>query len=580
LTCFHIFFWAPVQQILDGKFSTVVSHRILTARTSSLPENFSHTQTDELPYQFQSVDDKIYHFYPDAVPLLNVPIVAAYQLAGISPVGPDGQFLRQNEQRILRFAAALQAALLCGLFFYLARIFLRPGTALGLAALFAFGTQVFSTLSRPYWSHTWGSLLLTAALCLLLAPKLHTRKATYFASATLLSWAFFCRPQIALSIIGITVYLIATKRRHLTPFIATGTTWALIFSFYSLDTFHQLLPPYFFSSQIESGLIGISALASSYPSALLGTLVSPGRGLFVYAPIVGITLVLATLYWKRIPQKKLAVTSVGIISFHWLLLSANRKWWGGQSYGPRLFSDVLVWFFLLTILLLIGLRSTKRKGWTPGRRSAVVFTTLFVAASLFINYRGATSKKSFQWRGYSFWDWRHPQFLAGLLPEGGEKNLEEKIEAARLSRDAKHHDDLLRSILESEPINLLTLQNGQIKAVGLSPDGWTHGDQPAGLIVHNPNEESTRPRVRLAVNAPPKDYPVRVFVNDGETVETIVFTHKDLRKVELRPLPPLSTRLFIIWSDKAWSPGGKDPRMLGVRLLAPKQAERNTVVQR
>jgi hypothetical protein len=433
LICFHIFFWAPVQQLIDQKFSTVVSHRLLTARTFSLPKDFSHAQGDELPYQLQRVGDQVYHFYPNAVAALNVPIVAAYQLAGIEPLGPDGRFLRQNERRILRFAAAFQAALLCALLFYLARSFLRPGPALALAALFAFGTQIFSTLSRSYWSHTWASLLLTAAICLLLAPKLYERKTIYLASATLLSWSFFCRPQIALSIIGITVYLILTKRRHLATFVTTGIAWALLFITYSLNTFQQLLPPYFFSNQMESGRLGLTSLATSYPSAVFGTLISPGRGLFVYSPIFALALLLAARYRHWMPQRKLAVTGLVVILVHWQLISAHRGW-GGLSFGARHYSDVLVWFFVLSVLVVLSLQRVSRERFIAWKSGIFAASGCVIAASLFINFRGAAASATLRWQEESVWDWSRPQFLAGLIPERREKTLEERLAAMKFDR--------------------------------------------------------------------------------------------------------------------------------------------------
>jgi hypothetical protein len=157
-----------------------------------------------------------------------------------------------------------------------------------------------------------------------------------------------------------------------------------------------------------------------------------------------------------------------------------------------------------------------------------------------------------------------------LIPERREKTLEERLAAMKFDRSVVDREILIQAILDSGSTRLRQLLGDQIKAIGLSPDGWTHGDRPAGLIVQNPNAESSRARIRLAVNAPPRDYPIQVFIDDGDSVQTVLFEKKGVRKVDLQPVPPLSRRLLIVWSDKAWSPGGKDPRMLGVRLLAPR----------
>ncbi len=150
-----------------------------------------------------------------------------------------------------------------------------------------------------------------------------------------------------------------------------------------------------------------------------------------------------------------------------------------------------------------------------------------------------------------------------------EERLGERLGELRFNRDPEARDSLLQGLLDSKSIALRSLQGDRLRAVALSPDGWTHGSRPAGLIVENPDESASFPRVRLAVNAPPPDYPIRVFVDDGDGIETVLFDERGIRKVELRPVPPRSSRLFIIWSEKAWSPEGQDSRQLGVRVLGP-----------
>lgn len=231
--------------------------------------------------------------------------------------------------------------------------------------------------------------------------------------STLLCWAYFCRPPMSLAIVGVTAYLFLTRRRVLWPFMATGVGWAFLFVVYARSTFGTWVPPYFLSSHLESGRLAGGLLLSSYPSAVVGTLFSPGRGLFIYVPLSLLTLYLVTRWWRWLPEKGLAVTALGVWLAQWQLVSLFRNWWGGQSFGPRLMSDVVPWIFLLAALALAGLRQAKIAGayrWTAYRWATIGFV---VAASIFVNVRGAWVQET--QRGAGIWNWRYPQFLAGML---------------------------------------------------------------------------------------------------------------------------------------------------------------------
>lgn len=96
-------------------------------------------------------------------------------------------------------------------------------------------------------------------------------------------------------------------------------------------------------------------------------------------------------------------------------------------------------------------------------------------------------------------------------------------------------------------------------------DLWTRGTEPAGLVARNEHREPLR--LRLAVHSGRgRDFPVRFHVEDGEETHDYVFERAGPLFVDLAEVPPGSDRLFVIWSDTAWSPGGKEWRSLGVKL--------------
>jgi hypothetical protein len=372
---------------------------------------------------------------------------------------------------------------------------------------------------------------------------------------------------MSLSVLGLVAYVALTRRRRLRPFVATGLVWAALFGVYSLTTFGSPIPPYFLTSHLQSGVLGVETLQRSYLQALAGTLFSPGRGLFVYVPFLALVLVLAVVYRRQLVDKKLAWIAVGVSLAHWQLLSANRIWWGGQSFGPRLFSDVLVWLFLLAVMVTLAWRRGRSGRLGPRGWAGLAGVALLVAASIAINYRGATARETYRWKEEAMWDWRRPQFLAGLALRPTPRSLGERIAELRSDRDPGERDRVLEAILSDPAVERRVVGGSGMIAVGVTWDRWTRGESPAALVVENSGSEPATPTLGLAVWAGSDRYPITVFVEDGDGTHRHTFERRGKRRIELAPVAGGSRRLYLIWSDKSWSPGARDPRTLGVQLL-------------
>jgi hypothetical protein len=300
--CFWAFTGADVVQIIDSKFTTAVSQSLLERGTLELSPDFGPTYARK-PYPLVQVHGGWYHFSASATAILDAPFVAAYGLFGVRSVAPDGSFLRAEEGRILAAIAAFLAALLCAVLYHLARLFLRPLSALAATGLCAFGTQVFSSLSRPYWTHSWAVLLLTLALYLVLSPRLGRHPAAHVAAATLLSWAVACRPIYAISAAMVTALVFVRYRRGFPWLVATGAVWLGLLLFASFRMFGGLSP----YVSVDAGLFesagpGLGRIADG----ALGTLISPARGLLLYVPLAAWVLWETARQWRRLPSRSLA----------------------------------------------------------------------------------------------------------------------------------------------------------------------------------------------------------------------------------------------------------------------------------
>jgi hypothetical protein len=207
--------------------------------------------------------------------------------------------------------------------------------------------------------------------------------------------------------------------------VLTGVGWLAGFIAYSWVSFGEILPGYYRDRSFRG--------SGQFLVALAGNLLSPSRGLFVFVPILLFVTFMVIRYWRELPYRTLAVLAIGVSCAHMLILTGDAKWWGGWSYGPRLSTDLIPWFVLLAILSLRAFRDdviranvAEESGKASFRvrdRAVVAGACLLLALGIAINARGAWSWETTKWNASPsidshperVWDWRAPQFLAGLV---------------------------------------------------------------------------------------------------------------------------------------------------------------------
>src|SRR5262249_53716101 len=181
----------------------------------------------------------------------------------------------------------------------------------------------------------------------------------------------------------------------------------------NLRLYDHPLPPYYRPSFVG----GHNRYALE---ALLGNLISPSRGLLVYSPVFAFSLAGFIIAFLSQRSTSLDTFLAACIGAHWLLISTvNTMWWGGASYGPRFFTDVTPYLIYLLVPFLAWMGSTR------GPQKSV-WSAAFVAAacaSVVIHAQGALNENTAKWNAFPVsvdtepirvWDWRQPQFLAGL----------------------------------------------------------------------------------------------------------------------------------------------------------------------
>lgn len=427
-------------QNCDSVYSLVVAEKILTERTVDLraciPTDPSIRQAmmgyapgHDLPYQLirhsnprrPADPSAICYGYPLGSTLLSLPLVDHYGLRrGLSTLHPDGRPNTAIENVLQLQIAGRVAAAAVVLFYVLARFFCPPVAAVLIAAGFAFGSPVWSTLSRALWSHTWMVFCLTAAVVVLVARR-RVEQATWktdllfgIALGTLSFWVLFVRAHGVFSIAAIGAYLLLHHRRLLLVTIVVGGLWSAALLAVSLSVFGTPTPPSVYDAGAIDGRDVLNRLA--------WLMASPSRGLLVYCPYVAVAAAMLLGYRRHLTDAGLLLPAGLALAAHTALFSCYNGWHGGSSYGPRYFCDVIPWLVLATAIAV--------RGWTnalaPGPSWRATLTPIALAAcfgwGVFVHSRGANSIKAWIWNARSLAvgqeasvkEWRHPQFLTGL----------------------------------------------------------------------------------------------------------------------------------------------------------------------
>jgi hypothetical protein len=415
-----------VVQLCDSTYSLVLAETLLkhgtfdlkscvAADASSLP---GYDPGQGLPYHFirEKGSDRILYGYPLGSTFLSLPWVAYHTVlkdrstmdaAGIPKYAAEGVI----QVRIASQVAAMTAVL----FFAMMRFYLRPIPAVLLAAGFAFGSPLYSTMCRALWSHTWMAFMVSAAIVLLVG--LHRRQNASWKSdvlygcglGTTLFWAMLCRQHAVMSAAAISAYLLLNHRRTLLCALGAGGLWVAGLVAFSFAAFGTPTPP----SVYAPGMLDGRDLVNRFTQLM----VSPTRGVLVYCPYLIAIFGLLLAGRKRLTDAGLLLPAGIAIAGHTAMIASFVGWHANWAYGPRYFCDVLPWFALLTAMGAGSITTLPRF-----RGLAVVLLSMCFAWGIFVHWRGANSHACWHWNDLirtkgnegAVEDWRHPQFLTGI----------------------------------------------------------------------------------------------------------------------------------------------------------------------
>lgn len=388
----------------------------------------SHTLLAFEPDAVQrACQDRLYHHYPLAVPVLAVPFVWTVETLS-APMRPVLEAIaRRAGTRAPLFVswargdlasvamyvdfgvACLLIALTTVFVYFLCREDLAPRWAAALALVFAFATPAWSIGSRALWQHTLSMPLLAIGLWLLSAARRRPRLAAW--AGLPLMTAFWVRPTntLLLGIFGL--YVLLVYRRQFAGFLAAMLPPALVFGVITFSIYGSPIAPVAGAGRAATEL----RLDAGFFHALAANLWSPARGLFIFLPF----LLPALLFRPRPPadtaRRWLHWTAMAAIPAQLVLISTFIVWWGGHHFGPRYLSDLCPLFVFLSIPLAERI--------AEGRRGLAAAALVLLLCGVFIHWRGASAPEVLRWNTSPVnidqapgrvWDWRDPPFLRGL----------------------------------------------------------------------------------------------------------------------------------------------------------------------
>jgi hypothetical protein len=297
-----------------------------------------------LPYYLHHLNSRYVSSYPVAPAIAALPF---YLLPALGSVPHTDRLIEDLE----KLAAASMVALSASILYLALRRLASDRVSLLLTVIYALGTSSFSVSSQALWQHGPSQLALTTGLYSLIRGR--EEPGWIGLAGFSLAFAVICRPTDLLLILPLGVYVMLCHRPQIGLFVLGGLPPGLFQLWYNYTYFNNpFFQPYggaFWSTPLLEGLSGI--------------LLSPGRGLFVYSPILLGSFFGMALAWRRHGDPLLRALSLGIVPTL-LLYGKWISWWGGWSYGPRLLADLTPILTICLVPCAVRLEASGPRSWT------------------------------------------------------------------------------------------------------------------------------------------------------------------------------------------------------------------------
>jgi hypothetical protein len=401
------FYLAPVRTPWDSAFSIHTAYSLLHGHWGSLSE-FGH-QTHH--FVGLAPDGQPYSVYPVGPSLFALPIVAMIDL--VVPGLPDLLRATALSTKIEALTVAFWCSIATVMMLYLARWVTKSNLVAIIAAfIFAFCSPILSSATRALWQH--GPLVVCTLTTMLILRTADLRPKLIPLAGLSVAAAFVCRPMAFPLVLLVAAYVALYHRDRLAAFVTAVAAVALAWVLYNYSIWGSWLSPYFKPSTHVDEFY-------HFGGRILGSLISPARGLLVFSPVFAFSIVGVLLKVRDSKLDRFDALCIAMIVSHVVVVAFIQNWWAGHSFGPRLMTDIvpMLVYLMLPAIVFIGANIERASG-------AVMASVMAgsIAVSLFINAQGAFNAATGAWNvapvnidkpeGYArLWDWNDLQFLRG-----------------------------------------------------------------------------------------------------------------------------------------------------------------------
>jgi hypothetical protein len=310
-----------------GAGDTRPTERVAASLVQSLDFDLDEFPEVEPPFVREAGGHRV-SIYPVLSAVLATPVFAAARL--VFELDETGSALAGKA------AAALFSGLAAALLFLaLARLY-PVSDARTAALLFALGTSVVST-SQALWQHPAAVLFLSLALLMLVLAD-HEDDVWAGRAGLPLALAVAAR-HADVALVGALALAVVVRWPRRAPALAAWAAGPIaLVAAYQWSTF---------GSPLETGFGGTLAqrFAEPWGYGQVGLLFSPAKGLFVFTPLALVALLGLARAIRR-GERFLPLACLAGALAHVVFTGRWSEWHGGESWGPRLLTDLLPLLFL------------------------------------------------------------------------------------------------------------------------------------------------------------------------------------------------------------------------------------------
>lgn len=331
--------------------------------TRSIVERWDIDVPKATPGAAQGADGRYYSKYGIGQSIIAIPfyIIGRMLPADRPLVTSDGQFTQAQPSLYMAcVVGSLSASAGVAIFFLIARLLrFRVFGSLISALSLGMGTFVWH-YARTFMTEPTSMLAILACVYSLLRSSA-VRPRWLYASGVAMGFALLLRPTNVIALPAMLFLLVARSwtdshglRRsvvNLCKWVAPVIIAVAIIGMYNLMRFGNIW---------ETGY-GAEATAFTTPVyvGLYGFLLSPGKSIFLYAPVALLGLAGWHRCWRRISI--MAAAAALLILSYMLFYGSYYQWFGGGAWGPRFLVPVLPYFVIGVAPLVDSISSAYKR---------------------------------------------------------------------------------------------------------------------------------------------------------------------------------------------------------------------------